>query len=389
MITRQHVPDPAWDRYERLNSAIVQEVFSEDVAGQPAYLDLEPDILVRIAKHMEHGGAIEQDELLIEVVKPTLSSLDGAAGLFSAHTTRTSLWELESSSSEPPCIAVLAMLSLVAERMQRSEDFAGSNYYGRLLQTLDLDAAFHDRVVRDFRRETPFLWDALNKWLEDCNGRRGLPTAVAFDRRRFIGLPLSQALIRAQDRTKLPSLFTQFGLQPGQRISVQAMQLLLGDWLPRSQVTQSLKRLWSKTATRERISEVVCAELEGWDGTLPDELRPAEHKLDDNLFLAAEIRVHPRPTIELASRHSPQRPREPTLSRSFPRRCRGSPLSAFGQLGRRHMPSADAWHFVAAPRAQSPHLFSRGSSCQCVAHGSRERRDVLTPCEAPDPAEET
>ena len=121
----------------------------------------------------------------------------------------------------------------------------------------------------------PFLWNTLNRWLEEGNGRRGLPTAVAFDHRRFIGLPLSQALVRAQDRTKLPNLFAQFGLQPGQRISVQAMQQLLEDWLPRSQITQSLKRLWSKPTNRERVSEVVCAELEGWDGMLPNDLRPA------------------------------------------------------------------------------------------------------------------
>ena len=332
MSTREDTGEPAWERYARLNSVIVQEVFGEDAVGQPVYLDLEPDVLARIAKHMDQSLESEPDEHLIEVVKATLSSPDGAAGIFSTHTVQAWLWELEGGSSPPPCIAVLAMLSLVAERMKQSEQFAGSNYYGRLLQTLDIDAAYQDRVTRDFRKETPLLWDALNRWLEDSNGRRGLPTAVAFDRRRFIGLPLSQALIRAQDRTKLPSLFTQFGLQPGQRISVQAMQLLLGDWLPRSQVTQSLKRLWSKTATRERISEVVCAELEGWDGTLPDELRPAEHKLDDNLFLAAEIRVHPRPTIDLllVARHSGQgSQRSVVLSPGVA----GAARSAFGQLG--------------------------------------------------------
>ena len=308
MSTRERTADPAWERYGRLNSAIVQEVFGEDVAGQPVYLDLEPDVLARITKHMGHSPATEPDEQLIEVVKATLSSPDGTAGVFSAHTTQAWFWDLEGNSSAPPCIAVLAMLSLVAERMKQTDEFAASNYYGRLLQTLAIDGEFRPKVERDFRRETPFLWNTLNKWLEECNGRRGLPTAVALDHRRFIGLPLSQALVRAQDRTKLPSLFAQFGLQPGQRISVQAMQQLLGDWLPRSQVAQSLRRLWSKPTNRDRISEVVCAELEGWDGTLPNDLRPAEHKLDDNLFLAAELRIHPRPAIELllVARHSEQ-----------------------------------------------------------------------------------
>lgn len=381
MITRQHASDPASDQYERLNSAIAQEVFSEDAAGQPVYLDLEPEVLARIAKHMELGEAVEPDELLIQVVKPTLSSPDGPEGLFSAHTTQTRLWELGWSSSEPPCIAVLAMLSLIAERMQRSEGFAGSNYYGRLLQALDIDAAFHDRVGRDFRKETPFLWDALNKWLEDCNGRRGLPTAVAFDRRRFIGLPLSQALVRASDRTKLPGLFAQFGLQPGQRVSVQAMQHLLGDWLPRSQATQSLKRLWSKPANRERISEVVSAELEGWDGRLPNELRPAEHKLDDNLFLAAEIRVHPRPAVDLllVARHGGQAShRSVALSPD----AAGPALSALGRLGDhmrlQHMPGT-SWqllepsHLVSCPELliANVSLTVPESGATCSRHAKR------------------
>ena len=300
--------DTAWERYERLNVAVADEVFGEGAAGRPVYLDLEPEVLARIAERMGESSGTEPDDLLCEVVRATLPFPDGASGLFSAHTTRAVLWEWEGSSKPPPCIGVLAVLSLVAERMKQTEEFAGSNYYGRLLQALDIDGEFRDRVGWDFRKETPLLWDTLNRWLEDSNGRRGLPTAVAFDRRRFIGLPLSQALVRAQDRTKLPVLFAQFGLQSGQRISVRAMQELLGEWIPGSHVTQSLKRLWSKQSNRERISEVVCAELEGWDGALPSEVRPAEHKLGDSLFLAAELRAYPRPAIDLLllARHTGQ-----------------------------------------------------------------------------------
>ena len=254
-----------------------------------------------------------------------------AGGLFSAHTARAVQWEREGSSSPPPCIGVLAVLSLVAERMEQTEEFAGSNYYGRLLQALNIDGEFRDQVGRDFRKETPLLWNTLNRWLEDSNGRRGLPTAVAFDRRRFIGLPLSQALVRAQDRTKLPVLFAQFGLQSGQRISVQAMQDLLSEWIPGSQVTQSLKRLWSKQSNRERVSEVVCAELEGWDGALPSEVRPAEHKLGDSLLLAAELRAYPRSAIELLllARHTGQ---ETGRSIVLSADASGAAMTALGQL---------------------------------------------------------
>lgn len=324
--------DPSWQRYETLNFAITQEVFAEDQAGQPVYLDLEPDVLARIAKRLEPGPATDPDEQLVDIVKATLQSPERTAGMFSAHTAEAFRWELEGSSSPPPCIAVLAVLSLVAERMKRTDEFAASNYYGRLLQTLAIDEKFQPKVERDFRRETPYLWNTLNRWLEDCDGRRGLPTAVAFDHRRYIGLPLSQALVRAHDRTKLPSLFAQFGLQPGQRISVQAMQQLLEEWLPHSQVTQSLKRLWSKQATKERIAEVVCAEVEGWDGAVPSDVRPAEHERDDNLFLAAELRAHPHPAIDLllVARLSGQ---ERSRTLALPSDASDATRSALGRLG--------------------------------------------------------
>ena len=289
-----------WERYERLNAAIAEEVFSDNAAGRPVYLHLEPDVLARILGRMGENTAADPDDLLCEIVAATLPEPGGPVRLFSKHVERTSLWELEGdASSPPPCIGVLALLSLVAERMKRTERFAGSNYYGPLLDSLGLDSEHRKQLERDFREYTPLLWNALNRWLEESGGRRGLPTAVAFDHRRFIGLPLSQALVREQDRARLPLLFGQFGLQAGQRISVQAMQELLGNWLMSSQVTLSLKRLWSKQSNRERIAEVVSAELEGWDGAVPTELKPAGHRLDDNLFLAAELIAHPRPAIEL------------------------------------------------------------------------------------------
>ena len=300
MPTNGNPAKTAWERYGSLNAAIAEEVFGEGAAGRPVYLDLEADALARIARRVGGTRATSPDDVLCEVVGGTLPDPGGSVGVFSEHVGRVFIWGLEDdASSPPPCIGILAMLSLVAERMKRTERFAGSNYYGPLLEALGFDNEHRKRVERDFREQTPLLWNTLNRWLEETNGRRGLPTAVAFDRRRFIGLPLSQALVRAQDRTRLLVLFAQFGLQAGQRMSVQAMQELLGEWLPGSQVTPSLKRLWSKHSNRERISEVVCAELEGWDGAVPAELKPAGHRLDDNLFLAAELTAHPRQAMEL------------------------------------------------------------------------------------------
>lgn len=292
--------DTHWNRYESLNTAIVEIFFQDGVAGKPVYLDVDSDSLSRVVDRIGEDVATNPDALICEIVRATLDPPISPHGVFGGHTLRVLDWERSGDSTNaPPCIGLLAVFSLVAEQMQQTVEFAGSNYYGRLYQALHIEAEFHERVGRAFRRTTPAFWNALNRWLEESDGRHGLPTAVAFDHRRFIGLPLSQALVRAQDRTKMPAMFARFGLQPGQSISVHAMEELLGEWIPGSQLTPSLKRLWSKPSNREKVSDVVCAELEGWDGTLPDELRAVGQVRDDNLLLGAELRKHPRPAISL------------------------------------------------------------------------------------------
>ena len=386
LIVAGYSDDPVWARYDALNAAMAEEVFGEQAAGRPVYLDLDHDALTRIAGDLSFSDKATPAEELVGIVKATLSSPDSETGTFGVHASRARWWGLQESTAPPPCVAVLAVLSLVAESMKQTEQFAGTNYYGRLLQTLDIDEAHRDTVTRSFRKETPFLWNTLNRWLEECNGRRGLPTAVAFDRLRYIGLPLSQALVREQDRAKLPMLFTQFGLQPGQRVSVQAMQELLADWLPRSPVTQSLKRLWSKPATRERISEIACAEMEAWDGQLPDEFRSAEVGRDDDLLLAAEVRSHPRRSIDLilVARHcSRGRPRRAVLHPDATAAAR----TAFARTRRRDAARADSGNSVGFGRAQPSCLLLGSSGCRCLARAGGERRRVRAARQAPDPAQ--
>ena len=322
----------AWEEYEKWNDAIAREIFNEDSVGQPVYLDLEEDVLVRVATRVGLDPGSDPASALVESVQATLGPPTGSAPVFSAHTAEAALWKLRGDSTPPPCIGLLAVLSLVAEEMRRSAEFAGSNYYGRFAKTLNVPGESLKRLVRDFRRETPFFWDTLNGWLEDCNGIRGLPTAVAFDHRRYIGLPISQALVRAQDRIKLPGLFAQAGLQPGQRISVHAMHQLLDDWMASSQGPHSFKRLWSRRATRERIAEIACAELEGWDGTIPGDVRPPGHKHDDNLLLGAELRTHPRPVIELLL-VTRQKGKENSRLLALSPAVSSTALSALGPLG--------------------------------------------------------
>jgi len=47
------------------------------------------------------------------------------------------------------------------------------------------------------------LLGSLNSWLDSMGGSRGLPTAEAIGH-RYVGIALSQALIRDADRQLLP-----------------------------------------------------------------------------------------------------------------------------------------------------------------------------------------
>ena len=322
----------AWEEYEKWNDAIAHEIFNENTAGQPVYLDLEEDVLARIASRVGLNPRSDPASALVEAVRATLHPPTRSTAVFSAHTAAACHWKLEGDSTPPPCVGLLAVFSLVAEEMRRSAEFAGSNYYGRLAKTLEVPGESLERLTRDFRRETPFLWDTLNGWLEDSNGMRGLPTAVAFDHRRYIGLPISQALVRAQDRLRLHGLFAQAGLQPSQRISVHAMHQLLDDWLASSPAPHSFRRLWSRRATRERISEIACAELEGWDGTIPGYVRPPGHKRDDNLLLGAELRTHPRQVVDLML-IARRKEREGSFALTLSPDASSTALSTLGPLG--------------------------------------------------------
>ena len=74
-----------------------------------------------------------------------------------------------------------------------------------------------DKIAGGYRSVAERFWKALNVLLTGLDGLRGLPTAYAL-RHRFVGLPMSQALIRKGDRDRLVGFFQAFGLPPAAQI---------------------------------------------------------------------------------------------------------------------------------------------------------------------------
>lgn len=296
--TLQAAIDP-WHVLDRWSAAIHECIFGGEAAARPVYLDLEDDVIARIAVRAGAGDD-DPEGALAEAVKPTLNLGAGAPPLLQAHFRRTTTWRAGGAQGTPPFLAVLAFMSLVAEGMRSDGEFRASNYYGRFCQALDQDPAdrrLRTKISNGFGEHSLTLWGALNEWLEGHGGSLGLPTAFAFDSRTYVGLPLSQALVRDADRRILPEMFVAYRLRPGQVVSRGDMSRLLGDWIAGSRLSSGLKVLLERQdEVAGRIADVACVELQAWDGALPRDAEQTDPG-EANLLIAAQLRTQPLPRL--------------------------------------------------------------------------------------------
>lgn len=272
-----------WAAYELWNRALILEFFGGARAGSPVYLDLEPEVLLRLATEIgAPAGLVPQDPQLAfcHSVTRTFDLRSSGPEMLHQHAMAARLWAegtspqpglpgLDLDPDLPPFVAALGLLSLAAEQMHAGDGMAPTNYYGRLCDLLEVQGdAARKKVEHDFRLESNTLWSHLNSWLQRAHGARGFPTAEAFNHLAYVGVPISQALVRAADRDKLPEFFLSYELNPGQQFSRIDMREIFGSWLPHSPLAGTLKSIWgSGQEARRRIADVVCLELEHWDGS--------------------------------------------------------------------------------------------------------------------------
>lgn len=298
-----------WQRYEAWNQALGSVLFTPANDGRPVYLDMDDDVLSAVALEagVEPTDAAAQ---LAGTVRSTLNLDSSGAGPFELHLRNLRLWRrvtLKKSREEgtippsPPVLGLLAALTLAAEDMQHDGEFGGNAYYPRLFRVLRIsDSKQQSRLTAAYRRHAEELWDGLNEWLSAADGRLGLPSAYALSH-RYIGLPLSQALVRSVDRRQFPLMFQRFGLPSGGEISPADMERLLDSWLHMRPcpVSKSLESLWQRGQARERIASVAAVELRSWDGALGN-IHPVESRKTGSVQLLAWLRRFPRRRLEIS-----------------------------------------------------------------------------------------
>ncbi|MDT0116506.1 hypothetical protein Q9R20_05825 [Microbacterium sp. PRF11] len=192
---------------------------------------------------------------------------------------------------------MLVVLSVAAEQMQADGQVAAHNYYARLHDLLDIPADRRSRVQSDYRRHAAALWGSLNAWLEAWEGERGIPTAYSVGGHEYIGLPLSQAVVRQHDRDGLHEFFSLEGLAPGARLSPADMEIGMDPYAiaTPSPLSSHLRTLWKAPGARERIVEAACLELEAWSGADSTEIGREGKAASPRLL--AFLRTFPRKSV--------------------------------------------------------------------------------------------
>ncbi|MGN6128577.1 MAG: hypothetical protein ACTHON_18615, partial [Humibacter sp.] len=263
-------------RCTELNSAFANAYFTTARAGDPVYLDLDDEALNVVAETVDIGIDEVVDEMKA-AVRAMLAIRQPGTAMFHAFSERLSRWarrvnkgaQLDDGSlPPPPIIVLLAVFTLAAEQMGVADEAMGDNaYYPRLYKLLDIPESDHGRFLNDFYKVSEWYWECLAAWLEMMDGDRGMPSAYALSQ-RYIGLPISQALVRETERRQLRRMFEDMGLFPGSPVSQYDMDAALDQWIGQtpSPASANLRGLWQRSGARERVVDIALVEFQAWDG---------------------------------------------------------------------------------------------------------------------------
>ena len=294
------LPSDPWLEYDKWNEAVRDRFFSGQFANRPVYLDVEDQTLADLSNRA--GGHDDPRDAFRKAVADTLNLGVPGKSVFFPQTHRLRAWRRDGRRETPPFLAMLAFLVRAAEEMRGSGTMRSNNYMGRLASLLDIDTGHErNRMQASFREQTPGMWHALNDWLDSHDGALGIPTARVWNWKVYVGLPISQAVLKAVDCDALAERFHLLKLRPGQQLSPTDMQRVLADWLPHGGFSEYIKTLWrSGKDGQTTIAEAACVELENWDGSLPSgaaqmDLGPPAGEL----AVWARFQRHPAPRITL------------------------------------------------------------------------------------------
>jgi hypothetical protein len=183
-------------------------------------------------------------------------------------------WERGRQQAPPPTLPLLAVTVLAASRMHHDADASSLAYFLRLAQALRPDASGpHLQELRQ-KLSTGFdpvasMWRALDRWVGERSESLGASTIRGDHHFKRIGYPLSQALVRSDDRLRLTAFF--HAVQVRARGVPEPVVLLeyLRIWASRPRgLSQSLMRALSDARCDSLLADYLSRLASSWDGTV-------------------------------------------------------------------------------------------------------------------------
>lgn len=283
------------EQYRNLVEACGEVLYGDDKAGLPVYALIDQEALDAIASKIGLEG--DPRAAFISLVRETLNLDETGVGVFRSHleAART---HAETPWRTPWSLPLFMVLSWAAENMQADEKMSSNNYYGRLFGILDVPEERRKQFEIDYRKNAEQIWATLNSWLESWEGDRGIPTAYAVGNLRFVGLAVSQAVVRLHDRAGLHEVFADEGLTPGAQMGEPEMEAILDAYASKvpSPLSVNLRQSWKDEGARARIVQAAILELAAWNGQ-SKEKRDGALRLSVSR-LVAYLHSFPRPKIK-------------------------------------------------------------------------------------------
>ncbi|WP_449372013.1 hypothetical protein [Arthrobacter psychrolactophilus] len=264
--------------YRVWNKLLSDAFFNDDRAGQLVYLDRDDSAFMKACEAFGLEPGNNAQVSLAESVRSILCWKTSQRSTFAEFDMMTKQWLTERRTAlrnklevePPPHVALLMLLSIAAESMGapsgKDEPHTGG-YYAQLEKLLRIPKGEGARLRTSFAESSEAYWEALNVWLEDFAGNRGLPSAYAL-MYRYVGLPISQALIRDTERRNLEKFFDEQGFVAGSAVSHSEMQNSLDIWIHSSGggANTALRKIWSTSGNQSRVTDLALAQFAAWNG---------------------------------------------------------------------------------------------------------------------------
>ena len=252
-----------FSEYRKWNQSIFNYFFDGKFQNKLIRLDINDEVIEVISAELKFDPKDFEDKFR-SVIKRTLDDQDTFNPILKCMRPWTKA-QYHQRNITPPFIAILAFFSYVAEGMTRDENFMSNNYYGRLQDHLLVDDK--NKMQRSFYKFDQ-VWKRLNTWLVEWEYELGIPTAYPLDFRVHISVPISQALIRDEDRKNLHRVFEYAEFNPGDEVSHEDMEEAITSFYSNIHQPGHILKLIENKDLRESVLQAACEELETWDGIL-------------------------------------------------------------------------------------------------------------------------